>query len=571
MADGAPAAQQPKQQKKKAPVLYTKTMRQKCGRGLSMFQRRAFGAGMKVPAVRLTPAQKRARDAETAMPPEERCQRLAKDIVDLEAEIRAQAARFETVRAEMLTGIVTHEGVSSKQVTDQLMDQLAALRTRHSEAIAAADRAAQQRAAAADDVEERATKRRRIEEVKTEDGIKVEAEFDEQGRCIGGCKPYDLRPDDVLCLEVCTACGATYDKRLENMPGNVTFGDFHRNDSIARIGGGYKPPNHFAEIVSQFQGKRRSAAPQEIVDKIGSMCESYRFPPHKRTPDVCRMFLKQLQHEQATRRKFARMDVPEKVKKYTDYYKHCPEIAFRLSGIPPPYMTPMQENRVFALFPMVVMGYKQSRRYQSRKLNKKNRKTREEPNNMNYLYVFYKLCQLLGYDEFLPYIPLPKSFANIDDNDENGWKDLCAFHSWVYTPTVRIDLRAFNLSQISRRDEFPQRRLSARSGLSIRIWCVSSNGHEMSKDEAGEHCDFCARWCASADEQIWRCLDCGGGAACGTCVEQFESNDFAGYECGCPDGTAKHQLARPMDCCSDDERRTWPSPVDTEDEPDQKK
>ena len=234
---------------------------------------------------------------------------------------------------------------------------------------------------------------------------------------------------------VCTVCGSTYDKRLDNAPGNVTFGDFHRNDSIARIGGGYKPPNHFAEIVSQFQGKRRSAAPQEIVDKIGEMCDRYGFPSHKRTPDVCRMFLKQLQHEQATRRKFARQDVPEKCKKFTDYYKHCPEIAHRLSGIPPPYMTPMQEQRIFALFPMVVVGYKQSMRYLQRKKNKKNRKTREEPNNMNYLYVFYKLCQLLGYEEFLPFIPLPKSFANIDDNDENGWRDLCAIHMWNFTAT----------------------------------------------------------------------------------------------------------------------------------------
>jgi hypothetical protein len=86
----------------------------------------------------------------------------------------------------------------------------------------------------------------------------------------------------------------------------------------------------------------------------------------------------------------------------------------------------------------------------------------------------------------------------------------------------------------------------------------------------GDHCDFCARWCPEAEEDLWRCFDCGGGAACGTCVEQFESTNFAGYICNCPDGTGKHVLSRPIDCCPEDERRIWPSPVDTEDERDQK-
>lgn len=407
--------------------LYTKTMRRRCGRGLSIYQHRGYRSKTKVLSSRLTAAEKRTRETDRTMMPEERCQQVAKDIADLEKEIQAQASRFETVRAEMLTGIVTHDGVSSKQVTDQLLEKLTALRLRHVEATNAADRAALQRA------RDPPTKRVKLEHIKDEfETVK--------GRCEGGCSPSTMRSDEILCLEVCLVCGAIYDKRLDNMPKNVTFGDFHRNDSIARIGGGYKPPNHFAEIVSQFQGKRRSAAPQDIVYKIGAMCDSYHLPPHKRTPDVCRLFLKQLQHEQATRRKFARTEVPDKCKKFTDFYKHCPEIAFRLSGIPAPYMTPMQENRVFALFPMVVAGYKQSRRYQSRKLNKKNRKTRVEPNNMNYLYVFYKLCQLLGYDEFLPYIPLPKSFANIDDNDENGWKDLCAINGWLYCPTRYVFL-----------------------------------------------------------------------------------------------------------------------------------
>jgi hypothetical protein len=122
------------------------------------------------------------------------------------------------------------------------------------------------------------------------------------------------------------------------------------------------------------------------------------------------------------------------VRKYTDYYKHTPEIAWRLSGIPPPYLTPMQEDRVVALFPLVVESYKTSPRYLARKSNRTNR-VKENPNLLNYLFVFYKLCQLLGYEEFLPFIPLPKSASNIEDCDANGWRHICKVNGWTFIPT----------------------------------------------------------------------------------------------------------------------------------------
>ena len=368
---------------------------------------------------KLTPTQKRARLHEEEQrkneTPEQHLNLLNEEIKDLEDEIKKQAAKFEAVRMEMMTGIISHEGISAKQVTDQLMEMLSKLQKEHAEALNRVDRFAISRLTTA---------------VNVDPSI-----IGDDNRCIGGCKPCDITVDPVMCIDICNKCHTTYDRRLDNKPANVSYADFHPGETgVTRIGG-YKPPNHFAEIVSQFQGKRKAAAPQEIVDKIGKTCFRYKIKKHKITPDVCRMFLKQMQQEQAAMRKFNRRTVPEKYKKYTDYYKHCPEIAYRLSGIPPPYMTPMQESRVFALFPMVCMAYKTSPRYIARKKDKKNRKTRDEPNNMNYHYVYYKECEMLGYEEFLPYIPLPKSLANIDDNDQNGWKHACDLYDWCYTPT----------------------------------------------------------------------------------------------------------------------------------------
>lgn len=366
---------------------------------------------------KLTPAEKRARQVDDVArmkeTPESSLAALTDEIKELEEEIKRNAARFETVRSEMMTGIISHDGVSAKQVTEQLMQQLDRLRKEHSTALSNVDRWAVERSHAG----------------------ALSSDIGADNCCRGGCKRADMRSDEQLCVDVCSKCHAVYDRRLDNAPGNTSFSDYHPGEGSAARIGGYKPPNHFAEIVAQFQGKRRSAAPQEIVDRLRSMCERYKIPKHEITPELCHLFLKQLQQEQAAQRRFNRKSAPSTAKKFTDYYKHCPELACRLSGIPPPYMTPMQENRVFALFPMVVAGYKSSPRYLARKKDRRNRKTRDEPNNMNYYYTFYKECELLHYDEFLPYIPLPKSLANIDDNDENGWKHCCQLYGWAYTPT----------------------------------------------------------------------------------------------------------------------------------------
>ena len=342
--------------------------------------------------------------------PEQRLKILTAEIHDIEVEIEKQAAKFETVRKEMLTGIVSHDGVSAKQVTEQLMKLMVKLQDERAEVIKKADRAVSDQQQA----------------VLVSGPTKI--------GCPGGCKPDDLKVDSVLCVDVCTKCNTLYDRRLDNKFGNMSYADVHSGENISG-GGGYKPPNHHAEIIAQFQGKRRVAAPQVIVDKIGVMCDRYKIAKHKITPDICRICLKLMQQEQATLQKFCKRSVPVKVKKYTDYYKHCPEISFRLSGIPPPYMTPTQERRVLALFPFVVAGYKSSPRYMTQKKNTKNRKTRLEPNNMNNYYVLFKEIQLLGYDEFLPYLPLPKSISNIDDNDENGWRHCCALYNWAYVST----------------------------------------------------------------------------------------------------------------------------------------
>jgi len=300
------------------------------------------------------------------------------------------------------------------------------------------------------------------------------------GFCKGGCK--DLLYDKTGCADICQNCGAVYEHRTDCSPEHFAYDDVHMGEGgLRRRGGGYKPPNHFTEIIAQFQGKRRSSAPKDVVAIVGDYCNRYGLEKHKITPKVCRMFLKQKQQEESQIKKYSSkkkkfgglispsstsrssantapavanrsedaadansasfssyLNPPLPPRKYTDYYRYCPEIAWLLSGIPPPYMCPMQEDRVIALFPMTVEAYKTSPRYLKRKSDRTNR-VKESPNLLNYCYVFYKLCQLLNYNEFLPYIPLPKSQANIEDCDNNGWKHICEYYGWAFIPTTKLD------------------------------------------------------------------------------------------------------------------------------------
>jgi hypothetical protein len=97
-------------------------------------------------------------------------------------------------------------------------------------------------------------------------------------------------------------------------------------------------------------------------------------------------------------------------------------------------MTPMQKEKIMGLFPLVTAAYKTSPRYLERMADRTGR-VKKEPNCMNNLYELFKLCQLLAYDEFLPYISLPRSTECIDSNDELGWKHICSVYGWQYIPT----------------------------------------------------------------------------------------------------------------------------------------
>ena len=379
------------------------------------------------------PARKKPRGVHAAPPTlQDQLANINSEITKLETDIASCAADYQKVRQSMLTGIVSYGGIQARVKIEQLTEKLNSLRVQRESAMEKVDYAIfetiHKRQKEEDDAE--ADKKRKRE------GRDADPKLNEdemaQKVCKGGCKK--LIYDSSAYVDICEDCGAVYDHRIDATPEHFSFGEVHFDGMPRRRGGGYKPPNHFAEILAQFQGKRRSCAPENIVGIVKKYCERFRIEMHKITPLLVRQILKQKQQEETAIFKWSKRKPGATFTKYTDYYKHTPEIAWQLSGIPPPYMTPSQQDKIIALFPLVVTAYRTSPRYITRKANRNGRK-KDEPNVLNYFYMLYKLCQMVGYDEFLPYIPLPKSLANIEDCDQNGWKHICATYHWQYIPT----------------------------------------------------------------------------------------------------------------------------------------
>jgi rubrerythrin len=379
---------------------------------------------------------------------------LDADIRRLEREIEGDAARYEECRRVLSLGVSSLAAIDETEKIDRLLKILATLKADRQAAIDRKDdhllalSTGDSRALIVEEVRnERATRMRYHPYSKTngrsEDAevrYRLERQITSRPRsnakdCPTRCA--ELVEDEKRCALMCLTCGFVYEDIRCNPDNPVcSMGKFgERADLPRRRSGGYKPPNHFAEIIGYFQGTRSSTAPPKIIEDIREYCARYRYEPREISPQVVRSFLRRLQQDENNRHENAIADNPkDRLRRFTDYYRSAPEMAYKLSGIPPPYMSPMQEDRVTALFPLVISAYKTSPRYM-RRLQTRTDCIKKYPNNPNYLLVFYKLCQLLGYDEFLPYIPLPKSMDNIDDNDMEAWAHTCTVNGWQYIPT----------------------------------------------------------------------------------------------------------------------------------------
>jgi len=163
----------------------------------------------------------------------------------------------------------------------------------------------------------------------------------------------------------------------------------------------YKKINHFKEILAQYQGKETTQIPLEVVDLIKQQIKKERIE------------LEQLNH----------CKTKEILKKlgFNKYYEHIAFIKNKL-GIKPPVMSPELEDTLCNLFMELQSPYaKNCPDYRV--------------NFLNYYYVLYKLCELLGETSFLDDIPMLKDREKLIEQDEI-WKKMCEQLDWEFIATI---------------------------------------------------------------------------------------------------------------------------------------
>ena len=162
----------------------------------------------------------------------------------------------------------------------------------------------------------------------------------------------------------------------------------------------YKRINHFREILAQFQAKETTCIPENVLESIKQQIKKERIEISQFTDKKAKEIMKKLG--------------------FNKYYEHIPFIKDKL-GIKPPVMTPDLEDRLCNLFMEIQGPYAKFC-------------PDDRVNFLNYYYTVYKLCELLGRREFLPFFPMLKDREKRIEQDQI-WKQICIELDWEFIAT----------------------------------------------------------------------------------------------------------------------------------------
>lgn len=162
----------------------------------------------------------------------------------------------------------------------------------------------------------------------------------------------------------------------------------------------YKRINHFREILAQFQAKETTQINDDVLESIKNQIKKERISLKNLTNDKTKQILKNLG--------------------YNKYYEHIPFIKEKL-GIKPPTMSVELENTLCNLFLEIQKPYAKFC-------------PNERVNFLNYYYVLFKMCELLGEDDYLPHFYMLKDPVKRMEQDEI-WKKICNELNWEFINT----------------------------------------------------------------------------------------------------------------------------------------
>jgi hypothetical protein len=209
------------------------------------------------------------------------------------------------------------------------------------------------------------------------------------------CYKGELIPLDDEGVLICNICAVSIPYLIENEkpsykepPKEVCFY-------------AYKKINHFKEILAQFQGKETTQIPDDVVEQIQQQIKKERINLEQLTHYKTKEILKKLG--------------------FNKYYEHIAFIKNKL-GLKPPVFSPELEETLCNLFMEIQSPY--SKTCPDYRVN-----------FLNYYYVLFKFCELLGESQYLADIPMLKDREKLIEQDET-WKKMCIELDWEFIATV---------------------------------------------------------------------------------------------------------------------------------------
>jgi hypothetical protein len=173
----------------------------------------------------------------------------------------------------------------------------------------------------------------------------------------------------------------------------------------------------FKEFLARLEGEERTVIPEVIIFSLIGICNRLKINPVTNASKITLTWTRSWLHDIG----------------YSHYFENGVKIMTLLTHQRAIPLEEEQRTQLINHFQMVQESYDRFKKGRS--------------NFLSYAYVTYKLCEILGYTQFMPLLIFYKNHENLFQA-ENVWKSMCAHVGLPFHPTCPSKLRSYRSRSI---------------------------------------------------------------------------------------------------------------------------
>lgn len=200
----------------------------------------------------------------------------------------------------------------------------------------------------------------------------------------------------------CVDCGTCSNMQLTGDDTNIyEFSDGH----IISKKYVYQRPGHLNDWICRLTASETTDVPEEVYDAVRSEIRKHRIKdPNKITYTKIKGFLNKLKLEK--------------------YYENVYTIMSKITGIPPPKISDDLKEKLFKMFYQIQEPFETYKRTHT-----------DRQNMLSYGFIIEKICQILGEDDLIRYLPTLKSRDHLY-SQERIWRFITEQLEWEYISSL---------------------------------------------------------------------------------------------------------------------------------------